>query len=82
MPALPGLHEDRVRRVSLLQGHEEVWRARPDEAVLLAETVHGSKTRARTHTHTHTLTGSSLIDRCLWVFVLFKVSLMKKLREF
>lgn len=43
MPALPGLHEDRVWRVSLLQGHEEVRRTRPDETVLPPETVHGGE---------------------------------------
>lgn len=47
MPALPGLHEDGVRRVSLLQGHEEVWWTRPHEAVLPPETVHGGETHTR-----------------------------------
>lgn len=51
MPALPGLHEDRVWGVSLLQGHEEVRRARPDEAVLPPETVHGGESQnPETHT--------------------------------
>lgn len=43
MPQVRGLSTYRVRRVSLLQRHEEVWWAWKDEAVLHYEAVHRSK---------------------------------------
>ncbi len=46
MPALSGVHADRVRRVPLLQGHEEVRWPRPDEAVVSAPAVHRGESLA------------------------------------
>lgn len=43
MPQVRGVSADRVRRVPLLQGHEEVRGARQDEAVLHHEAVHRRK---------------------------------------
>lgn len=43
MPQVRGVPADRVRRVPLLQGHEEVRGARQDEAVLHHEAVHRCK---------------------------------------
>lgn len=43
MPQVRGVSADRVRRVSLLQGHEEVRRAWQDETVLHYEAVYRSK---------------------------------------
>ncbi len=40
MPALSGVYADRVRRVPLLQGHEEVRWTGTDEAVVSAPAVH------------------------------------------
>ncbi len=46
MPALSGVHADRVRRVPLLQGHEEVRWPGPDEAVVSAPAVHRGESLA------------------------------------
>lgn len=43
MPQVRGVSADRVRRVPLLQGHEEVRGAWQDEAVLHHEAVHSCK---------------------------------------
>lgn len=43
MPQVRGVSADRVRRVSLLQRHEEIWGTRQDEAVLHYEAVYCSK---------------------------------------
>lgn len=43
MPQVRGVPANRVRRVPLLQGHEEVRGARQDEAVLHHEAVHSCK---------------------------------------
>lgn len=43
MPQVRGVPADRVRRVSLLQRHEEVWGAWQDETVLHYEAVYRSK---------------------------------------
>lgn len=43
MPQVRGVSADRVRRVSLLQGHEEVRGAWQDETVLHYEAVYRSK---------------------------------------
>lgn len=40
MPQVRGLPADGVRRVSLLQGHEEIWRPRAHEAELHHAAVH------------------------------------------
>lgn len=43
MPQVRGVSADRVRRVSLLQRHEEIWGTWQDETVLHYEAVYCSK---------------------------------------
>lgn len=45
MPEMQGLHAGRVWHVPLLQGHEEVWRAWPHEAVLCPPAVLGGESK-------------------------------------
>lgn len=45
VPEMQGLHAGRVWHVPLLQGHEEVWRAWPHEAVLCPPAVLGGESK-------------------------------------